>query len=79
MGREVFIDLCKRMIVEYYNRYLKYDKEPIDKDCIDVDIYEIDPEEQSATLSTKQNEYLKYRITYNIRLEKITSYAYYKY
>lgn len=82
MTKEEFVDLSIRMVLEYYNRYIK---NPNEKDIINEEIeleeyyYNDMPDEEMAILSTNRNEYVKYSITRNIKTNEISSYAFVMY
>ena len=82
MTKEEFVDLSTRMVLEYYNRYIK---NPNEKDIISEEIeleeyyYNDMPDEEMAILSTNRNEYVKYSITRNIKTNEISSYAFLRY
>ena len=82
MTKEEFVDLSTRMVLEYYNRYIKKSNE---KDITNKEIeleeyyYNDMPNEEMAILSTNRNEYVKYSITRNIETNEISSYAFLRY
>lgn len=51
MNKEEFIDLCKRMVVEYYNRYVYHVKELTVDDINVVEYFVISGDKQRALLS----------------------------
>lgn len=82
MTKEEFLDLSTRMVLEYYNRYIrKPDEKNIMYEEIDVEEYYLDemPNEEMALLSTNRNEYIKYSIIRDTKTNKISSYAFLRY
>lgn len=72
MNHEEFIDLSKRMVVEYYNRYVHNNDEPeyanikADQSLIDILEEEIDGDGiMKVTLQVVIHLWLEYHVEYN--------------
>ena len=67
MKKEEFVNMCKRMVVEYYNRYVyMIDNPTITVD--NVDLIEFENSEdyiQEALLMVNIDPWLQYKVIYN--------------
>jgi len=80
MNEKALLNLCKRMVIEYHNRYIREDEKPI----IDIkDVYILEKRNSSdciTEISLKVNSYtdLEYVVVYDSKAEdgkKISSYT----
>lgn len=74
MNKEEFIDICKRMVKEYFNRYVKAeDKEMITVDDVNnIEYYDSDVE-QEVVLVTNACDGNYYSVLYNKEDKKFYS------
>ena len=80
MNEKVLLNLCKRMVIEHYNRYIREDEKPI----INIkDVYILEKRNSSdciTEISLKVNSYtdLEYVVVYDSKAEdgkKISGYT----
>lgn len=72
MTREDFIDMCKRMVMEYYNRYFdrhhsnqSFSSINIDDVFVVMDLYDNDNLTREATLQVSNFDWPLYKVIYN--------------
>ena len=75
MDTYALIDICIRMVVEYYNRYVDL-YNPITDDDVIVKNISMADESQEITLITSKNEELYYIVKYNQKTGKLSSYIF---
>ena len=79
MNKEEFINISKRMVKEYFNRYIidNTDDEIKDSD-VQVVIFDDTSDHYKTTLTTPDLENLYYGVTYDKRTQKLYSFIYEK-
>lgn len=69
MNQEQFEEMCKRMVVEYYNRYVHMsDYSSINIDNVEIiDVSELDKEKGQILLKVDIDPWLQYTVIYDLR------------
>lgn len=75
MDTYTLVDICIRMVVEYYNRYVDRINKITDDDVIIKNITMTD-DGQEISLITNQNEELYYVVKYNEKTGNLSSYIF---
>ena len=75
MDTYALIDICIRMVVEYYNRYVDRINKITDDDVLIKNITMTD-DGQEIILITNQNEELYYVVKYNEKTGNLSSYIF---
>ena len=79
MNKEEFVNVSKRMVKEYFNRYIAEDEdEEIRERDIQIIMLGDTPEHYKATLTTPDLENLYYGVTYDKKTKKLHSFIYEK-
>lgn len=66
MKKEEFLDMCKRMVVEYYNRYVHMvDNPTITKDNVNLVEDDSSKDIHEALLMVDIDPWLQYKVIYN--------------
>lgn len=79
MNKEEFVNVSKRMVKEYFNRYIiDNEDEEIRENDIQVISLGDTPEQYKITLTTPDLENLYYGITYDKNTKKLHSFIYEK-